>query len=487
MSNIPIVQGVAVPSEQSKFGYQPAPGAAANDNNNNNFGYQQAPSNNNDYSYATADLIERRQNPVQQYNDVGFAVAFLLHLVAMIGVLSYNILTSTESSSSGSYANIVFVVGVTGLVAVGLSTLALSFMLKHSTVLVKASLVFSVVTSLAVGIIGFMVGSLMMGILGLVSFAVGICYAKMVWSRIPFAAANLNTALAAVQQNMGLAVVAYGFLGIAFAWSIFWFLGLSDALAGSNLPVVFVCFLSYYWVHQVLQNTLKVSVAGVVGTWWHIPDEASTFWSPALTGSLSRATSYSFGSICFGSLLVAIIQALRALEHYTRDNDEMSALQCIIQCILSCLESIVEYMNKWAYIYVGLYGFSYLEAGRNVIQLFQQKGWTAIITDDLTDNVLFMMSAAVGLACGVIGLLLGFVDVDMFADMGYEHASGPAFLIGMLVGFLLSSILFAVVGSAVNTVIVCYAEAPAEFQMNHPQLATEMRSAWVQAWPELSI
>jgi hypothetical protein len=144
-------------------------------------------------------------------------------------------------------------------------------------------------------------------------------------------------------------------------------------------------------------------------------------------------------------------------------------------------------LNKWAYVYVGLYGFSYIEAGRNVIQMFQQRGWTAIITDDLTDNVLFMMSVAVGLVCGLIGLVMGFMDSGMFEDLGFENAAGPAFGIGLVVGILLSSILFSVVGSAVNTVIVCYAEAPAEFQMNHPQLATEMRSAWVQAWPELTI
>jgi hypothetical protein len=149
--------------------------------------------------------------------------------------------------------------------------------------------------------------------------------------------------------------------------------------------------------------------------------------------------------------------------------------------------SSLQYMNKWAYVYVGLYGFSYIEAGRNVIQLFQQRGWTSIITDDLTDNVLFMMSVAVGLACGLVGLVMGCMDSGMFQDLGFEHAAGPSFVIGLLVGILLSSILFAVVGSAVNTVIVCYAEAPAEFQMNHPQLAADMRSAWVQAWPALSI
>jgi Plasma-membrane choline transporter len=58
---------------------------------------------------------------------------------------------------------------------------------------------------------------------------------------------------------------------------------------------------------------------------------------------------YSYGSICFGSLLVALIQALRALEHHTRDNDDFQFLSCIIQCILGCLQGILEGINRWAY------------------------------------------------------------------------------------------------------------------------------------------
>ena len=43
--------------------------------------------------------------------------------------------------------------------------------------------------------------------------------------------------------------------------------------------------------------------------------------------------------------------------------------------------------------------------------------------------------------------------------------------------------MMSVVGSAVNTVIVCFAEAPAEFEANHPELSREMRMTWRQAWP----
>lgn len=59
----------------------------------------------------------------------------------------------------------------------------------------------------------------------------------------------------------------------------------------------------------------------------------------------------SFGSICFGSLIVAIIQALRQLAHQARQNGDAGILACIAECILGCLESIAEYFNKWAFIY----------------------------------------------------------------------------------------------------------------------------------------
>jgi len=131
-----------------------------------------------------------------------------------------------------------------------------------------------------------------------------------------------------------------------------------------------------------------------------------------------------------------------------------------------------------------LYGFSFLDAGRNVVQLFQNKGWSVIIADDLADNVLFMMSVAIGIATGLVGVIFGALDPDMFEELGL-HAVAGGFIIGFLTGLLFSCVLLSVVGSAVNTVIVCYAEAPAEFERNHPQLSQEMRAAWTNAWPGL--
>mmetsp|Transcript_8473 Transcript_8473/g.12279 ORF Transcript_8473/g.12279 Transcript_8473/m.12279 type:complete len:209 (+) Transcript_8473:1011-1637(+) len=206
--------------------------------------------------------------------------------------------------------------------------------------------------------------------------------------------------------------------------------------------------------------------------------------SPAHPGfyvALSSLTT-SFGSICFGSLIVAIIQALRQLANQMRQQDD-GILLCLAECILSCLESIVEYFNKWAYVYVGIYGYSYLEAGKNVMILFKNRGWEAIIADDLVSRTLFLLSLVVGGVAGGVGAAAAnFTD---WFDGIEGNTSAISFFIGFLIGLVLASILMSVIGSGVNTVIVLFAEAPAEFQANYPELSNKMREAWQDAYPGL--
>lgn len=47
----------------------------------------------------------------------------------------------------------------------------------------------------------------------------------------------------------------------------------------------------------------------------------------------------------------------------------------------------------------------------------------------------------------------------------------------------MSTVLFGIISSSVNAVIVCFAANPVNFEMNHPTLSHEMRSAWREVWP----
>ena len=164
------------------------------------------------------------------------------------------------------------------------------------------------------------------------------------------------------------------------------------------------------------QNISQTTVAGVIGTWCFDKASASSFCSSAVTQPLYRSCTSSFGSICFGSLLNAIVITLRDLANYAEEqarseeeHQAMALLFCVLQCILSILEDILEYFNRWSYTFVGIYGMSYLESGKAVLELFKARGCTAILTNGLAMYVLNSVVIFTGLACGVIAMIFASV------------------------------------------------------------------------------
>lgn len=70
-----------------------------------------------------------------------------------------------------------------------------------------------------------------------------------------------------------------------------------------------------------------------------------------------------------------------------------------------------------------MYGYSYLEAGKNVWGLFKAKGWTVIVNDDLIANVLSLFNLIVGLAVGGVGVALKAANPDWFAVIPDPNAA----------------------------------------------------------------
>jgi hypothetical protein len=92
---------------------------------------------------------------------------------------------------------------------------------------------------------------------------------------------------------------------------------------------------------------IHVTVSGVVGTWWFDPADAHGLCSKALFDSFVRSATYSFGSICFGSLLVAGIQVFRHFVENARAHGNDGIVMCILDCLLRFVERLVDYFNKW--------------------------------------------------------------------------------------------------------------------------------------------
>lgn len=79
----------------------------------------------------------------------------------------------------------------------------------------------------------------------------------------------------------------------------------------------------------------------------------------AARSSFRRAMTYSFGSIAEGSLIVALLDLLRAALSLIQQQERQSgdvvgaAIACVAQCCVGCIRWLVDYFSKFS-----LLGFS---------------------------------------------------------------------------------------------------------------------------------
>ncbi len=50
--------------------------------------------------------------------------------------------------------------------------------------------------------------------------------------------------------------------------------------------------------------------------------------------------------------------------------------------------------------------------------------------------------------------------------------------VGFIIALLLAVTMMGIINSAVGTIIVCFAEAPEEFEINHNTHSRDMKEAW---------
>jgi hypothetical protein len=151
---------------------------------------------------------------------------------------------------------------VAGILSFIFSSLALGFMMRFAETLIKIALWFNIILFLVMALLSLAAGVIPSALMFLFFSGLSAYYAYRVWSRIPFAASNLVTAVSAVQDNMGLSVYAYWSGVLLFVWSILWVVSASSTIyvlgncneegecESVNGGIVFLFVLSYYWTAQ---------------------------------------------------------------------------------------------------------------------------------------------------------------------------------------------------------------------------------------------
>lgn len=238
--------------------------------------------------------------------------------------------------------------------------------------------------------------------------------------------------------------------------------------------------LSFFWTSSVLSNIVHCAAAGAVAHWW-FSEHVNNSWTKS---TFNRACTTSLGSIALGSMFIAIVRTVRWVVAACAESFKYPSDNAIVSRVKSCMHSFFDmllglierglsFFSKFALCYVAVYGDSFIESSRAVATLFTQKGWTALVNDDIVDSMLFCCNCAVGLLCMLVGYMYGL-------SVGLDSANCSLLtVLGLVGGMMMSMVVSRIMSSAVATVFVCFAEDHTALEVTHPEDYKMLSDAWI--------
>lgn len=265
--------------------------------------------------------------------------------------------------------------------------------------------------------------------------------------------------------------------------------GCSNSKKIGLLVVVFFCG---YYISEVIRNVIHVTVSGIFGCWYYMSksDQGMPRW-PAL-GSLKRAMTYSFGSICFGSLIVSIIETLKQVINLLRqsvlgDNGNGAFAQIgfmILGWIINFLQWLASYFNHYAYSFVALYGRPYLKSAKQTWHMLREKGMDALINDNLINVALGLYTLFASYMSALLAFLYLRFTRPAYNSSGSYNAALIAF--SFVIALQLCNIANETIRSGTATFFVALGNDPEVFRASYPERFDEVFRAYPDVLKKLS-
>jgi len=362
-----------------------------------------------------------------------------------------------------------------------------------------------VILNYIIAIYLFVIQALIPAVLMLI-FALFYTFAAYTWrSRIPFATILLQTVVNVLRMFQGTIAVAIAGLVmqvlycVLFALTAFGVVFLfnnnsaatctvdnngnelcSTSVSGVAYPVYLYCLFSFYWTTQVIKNVVHVTVSGVFGVYYFLYNTSQMPSGSVTLQSLKRATTTSFGSICFGSLIIAVLKLVKAIlqqiMYQNNQNAIIAFLACIAACIIGCIDSLIEYFNHYAFTQVAIYGKPFCQAGKDTWTMIKDRGIDAVINDCLVGNVIGIGGFVIGILTTVICYI--FIAAYKPAIVSDTGTLVVLLVIAFLIGLSLMSLVGGVIESGTATTFVALGEDPQALARNQPELFEKIRQTW---------
>ncbi|KAG0209284.1 putative choline transporter, neither null mutation nor overexpression affects choline transport [Mortierella sp. NVP41] len=458
--------------------------------------------------------------PDASYKDVWATVLFIGNIFGFAGLTYYSAkhylkdpLTLLEDGTTVS--NNAFL-DDHAFVVLALTSLAFTFSLsygyfvliqRYTAAMVKISFFFSVFFTIGLGVLQIFGGNLFWGALSIAAGCIVLFLYKYWASRMAFSVLLLETVTSVTRKYPATLAVAFSGLVLQIIWCTMWIFALvlnygyfqtvsncrpvdKKVECDNNALYIAMIYLNFvmFWNTEVIKNVIHVTISGVFGVYYFFEGSAAGAPASPTLGSAKRALTTSFGSVCFGSLLIALLQTLRYILNSLRtDSDDgiMQFLAMCADCILSMLEGLFEIFNKFAFTQVAMYGKPFVRAAKDTWTLIKDRGIEAIVNDSLVGNVLGMGTLSVALLSGFFGYAyISILNPSFYEEHGNkEMVMAAVVLVEMILGVAMMSVPNNVIDSGVTTTFVALAEDPQTLLDTKPDLYHAIASQY----PEVSL
>ncbi|XP_065646897.1 choline transporter-like protein 4 isoform X2 [Hydra vulgaris] len=218
--------------------------------------------------------------------------------------------------------------------------------------------------------------------------------------------------------------------------------------------------LGWFWLMNFIIAFGQCSLAGAFASWYWAWDKNKDIPSLPLLMSVGRTLRYHTGSLAFGSLIIAIVQLIRAALEYieyklTGHGAQPSPvtkflLKCL-KCCFWCLEKFLKFLNKNAYIEIAVYGKNFCVSAKNAFMLLMRNILRVAVLDKVTDFLLFIGKLSITAGMGIAS----FYFFHKEKNMNYYFTPIVIITVG---AWVVSTAFFGVYEMAINTIFLCFLE-----------------------------
>lgn len=215
------------------------------------------------------------------------------------------------------------------------------------------------------------------------------------------------------------------------------------------------------WVNAFIIAATQFVLASSTAIWYFSQGTGQRN-NASIRTSVKRFFKYHFGSIAFGSLILAIIQFIRLVLAYIQakskklEGKNSKMIQCAFACIsycLLCFEKFIKFLNKNAYIQIALSGKSFCGATRDAFHLIVHNPLRLGVVSSIGGVFVLFGKIFIAAITALIAFLV-LTNWDRYSSQIYSPFI-PTLLV-FIFAYAVGAVFMTVYGLAADAILACF-------------------------------